>query len=191
MQPPSPEDVFSEMIERAQTGNPEALEQLFRVSYPRLRRMATRLLSDPDAAEDAVQNTALRLSQNIGQLMAPAAFWGWARTTLRREAIQSMRRSHRTSGASTSIDIIELRDPAPVPEEALITRDEIAQSLTRLPGDDRRLLDMHYWSELEVKEIAATLGIAVGAVKTRLFRARNRLRELLCEPEVGLNVPAR
>jgi len=187
----SSDDVSSAMIERAQRGDAEALEQLLRLSYPRLRRKATRLLKDPDAAEDAVQNTVLRLSQNIGQLIAPAAFWSWAGTTLRREAIQSIRRSHRTSGTSTSIDTIELQDPAPVPEETIIARDEIARSLRRLPGDDRRLLDMHYWNELEVKEIAATLGIAVGAVKTRLFRARNRLRELLCEPEISLNMPAR
>jgi RNA polymerase sigma-70 factor (ECF subfamily) len=67
--------------------------------------------------------------------------------------------------------------------EAVLLEEEMDRYLRQMRNDDRNLLGLFYWREFEVTEIAEILGVAVGAVKVRLFRARNRLRELLVESE--------
>jgi len=181
--PPTPIELLAR---RARAQDAAALEELLRLCRPGLVRHATRLIRDRDAAQDVVQETLLRLHANIGQLLEPAAFWVWARTILHRETIDYFHKEKRYVR-----DDVELRtvgqeiEPDPVATSRLTER-EMDWYLRRLPNEDRDLLGLFYWREFEVKEIAAMLGVAVGAAKVRLFRARNRLRALLAEGEPEL-----
>jgi RNA polymerase sigma-70 factor (ECF subfamily) len=181
--PPTP---IEQLARRARAQDAQALEELLHLSRPGLLRLASRLIRDRDAAQDVVQETLLRLHANIGQLAEPAAFWVWARTILHREAFDYFHREKRYVH-----DSIELRDAREElehdeDEASRLTQKEMDWYLRRLPNQDRDLLGLFYWRELEVKEIAAMLGVAVGAAKVRLFRARSRLRELLVESEPEL-----
>lgn len=174
------------LARRARAREAGALEELLRASRPGLLRHASRLVRDRDAAQDIVQETMLRLHANIGQLVEPAAFWVWARTILHREAIDYFHKERRYVH-----DSVELRDAGQELEydqlaASRLTQKEMDWYLRRLPSADRDLLGLFYWREYEVREIAAMLGVAVGAAKVRLFRARSRLRELLAESEPEL-----
>ena len=171
---------------RARARDVEALDDLLRLARPGLLRHASRLIRDRDAAQDVVQETLLRLHANIGKLQEPAAFWVWATTILHREAIDHYHKEKRYVH-----DVVELRNAGQELEydqvlASRLTQKEMDWFLRRLPNEDRDLLGLFYWREYELKEIAAMLGVAVGAVKVRLFRARRRLRALLVESEFGL-----
>ena len=173
------------LVVRARCGDTDALEQLLRASYPPLLRTALRLLRDDDAAQDVVQETLIRIARRLDQLAEPAAYPGWARTILRRETQEYFRRRQRNPLDGFEYDDSRL-EVLPDEPSAFAPSEEMDQCLGLLRRDDRSVLDLHYWGGLEASEIAAGLGIAVGAVKTRLFRARNRLRDRLCELESTL-----
>jgi RNA polymerase sigma-70 factor (ECF subfamily) len=174
------------LARRAREKDTRALEELLRICRPGLVRHASRLIRDRDAVQDVVQETLLRLHANIGQLLEPAAFWVWAKTILHREAIDYFHKEKRYVH-----DAVELRDAGQELEydqleASRLTQKEMDWYLRRLPNADRDLLGLFYWREYEIKEIAAMLGVAVGAAKVRLFRARSRLREMLAESEAEL-----
>jgi len=169
------------LVLKAQRGDRAALEQLLRDSYPALRRVASRLVRNRDAAQDVVQETAAKVAQNIEQLSKPSAFSSWAYTILRREVVELSRKRKRNPGESISYDDTELAVPSADPPPPFEASEEMTQCLRRLQKDDREVLDLHYWHGLEVREIGAMRGIAAGTVKVRLFRARYRLRDLLCK----------
>lgn len=170
----------------ARAGDAGALEELLCLSRPGLMRLASSLVRDRDAAQDIVQETLLRLHLNIAQLLEPAAFWTWAQTILRREAFDHFKTEKRYQH-----DSVECHETAggSEPDESVgsqLMQQEMDFYLRRLRKEDLNLLGLFYWREFEVGEIAETLGIAVGAVKVRLFRARNRLRDLLMDSELEL-----
>jgi RNA polymerase sigma-70 factor (ECF subfamily) len=179
-------EAMTRRVIRAQHGDVAALEQLLHDRRPGLARLAARLCRNEDVAQDVVQETLLKLALNLHRLDTPGAFQSWSLTILRREVIDHARRQQRSLGEGVSYDDARTDMATVDRDRARLERLEIAQCLRRLARDDRRVLSLHYWWGLEVKEIAARLGIAVSAVKTRLFRARNRLREHLCESELNL-----
>lgn len=169
------------LARRARAQEDGALEELLRISRPGLLRQAARLVGDADAAQDIVQETLMRLHANIGKLVEPAAFWVWATTILRREANDYFHKEKRY--VHDSVDRGDgWPEPADDPDRSAGSREmreEMDGYLRRLRHEDRNLLSLFYWREFDVAEIAAMHGVAVGAVKVRLFRARNRLRDLL------------
>lgn len=171
------------LARRARAQDSAALDELLRVSRPGLLRHASRLVRDTDAAQDVVQETLMRLHASIGQLQEPAAFWVWAKTILQREAFDHFHKEKRY--VHDSVDSMESASEPEIDQhgEAVLLEEEMDRYLRQMRNDDRNLLGLFYWREFEVTEIAEILGVAVGAVKVRLFRARNRLRELLVESE--------
>lgn len=178
--------VMEERVVQAQNGDRDALEDLLRDDYPRLMRLASSLIRDKDAAQDVLQESLIKVADKLTQLREPSAFSRWTQTILRREAFEFFRRQQRSPTEDAAYDDARLADPAAEAEPAVPAYVDLEHCLRRLRNDDRRVLNLHYWWGLETREIAAILGIAAGAVKTRLFRARARLRELLCEPGMTL-----
>ena len=186
MQNPDSPTAMEQLARRARAGDAGALEALLRLARPGLMRVASQLIRDRDAAQDVVQESLLRLHINIGQLVEPAAFWVWARTILRREAYDYLRKEKRYlhEPADCYDAAFEFAADDSVGSESL--RQDMDRHLRRLRQEDLNLLSLFYWREFEVAEIAGILGVAVGAVKVRLFRARNRLRDLLVESELEI-----
>jgi RNA polymerase sigma-70 factor (ECF subfamily) len=170
----------------ARAGDAGALDELLCLSRPGLMRLASSLVRDRDAAQDIVQETMLSLHLSIAQLLEPAAFWTWAQTILRREAFDYFRTEKRYQ--HDSVECCEAAAGSGPDEsvESQLLKQEMDFYMNRLRKDDLNLLGLFYWRDFEVGEIAETLGIAVGAVKVRLFRARNRLRELLMDSDLEL-----
>lgn len=173
------EDIQDELLVlQCQEGDSEALRTLIARWQPRFARLAWRLTSEREAARDVVQDAWLAIVRGLGRLDDPARFRPWAyrivknkcadwvrRRATRRSAMEQLREhaTHTvTDDEPNSGDISRLRD-----------------AMARLPDEQRMILSLHYSEEMGIVEIAAVLNVPVGTVKSRLFHARNRLKEAL------------
>ena len=132
----------------------------------RLYRAALAILGDPHEAEDAVQDAFVTyLEKAPGDLENPAA---WLMRVLVNGCKSRLRLAWR--------QVAPLPDtlPAPSPEE----REEL-EELWQLPTEERAAIHLFYYEGYSTREIAAMTGVAEGTVRSRLSRARERLRALL------------
>ena len=137
-------------------------------------RVALHSLGTPQVADDAVQEVFLRLYQRAEPFDSPEHLRRWLlRVTLNycRDVLKSPWRRRRVSLES-------------LPELPAFQREEervLYQTVMSLPEKYRTVLDLFYYEELSVREIAALLHIEVSAVTTRLSRARGKLKDALGE----------
>jgi RNA polymerase sigma-70 factor (ECF subfamily) len=150
-------------------------------------RVACRLTNSTAAAEDITQECFL------GLLNAPGRFdpsKGSLRTYLY-GAVRNHARKHRgLRDGEVDLDETEI-DEAPEPSRAFLQMEQsqvIQQAISTLPPQQREALILSQYEELPLAEIAVILGIDVGAVKSRLHRARARLRRILTPYLQGSNV---
>ena len=137
---------------------------------------AARSILDSDAdAEDAVSEALLRAWQSFGRLKNDAALRAW----LLKIVVNCACELRKKQGRVTYTDELERLAGAAEEEPAHGLR----EAVLRLPEEQRAAAVLYYYEELSVAETAKTLGVAQGTVKSRLSRARERLRELLNEEE--------
>lgn len=189
-----------ELLERARSGEPAALDALFAQHRDRLRRaVALRLdrrLAGRIDVSDVLQETYLEATRRLPQYLArpamPFGLWlGW----LAREQVLTAHRRHLLADkravsreipplpADASAQFARaLAGPAPSPSQALAA-DELAErlrlALGQLEDDERDLLLWRHFEQLTNREIAQLLGITEAAANKRYIRALGRLRGLL------------
>jgi RNA polymerase sigma-70 factor, ECF subfamily len=161
----------------------DRFQALCRALRPDLLRFAFWLSRDLALAEDVVQETMLRAWKARDSLKDESAVKPWLLTIVRREYARSFERKR-----FPTVDVDELiarEEPmlAAAQDESLA---EIRSALFKLPEEYREPLVMQVLLGYTTAEIAAELGLTNGAVLTRLFRGRKRLREL-CGEDTGLD----
>lgn len=134
----------------------------------------------PDDAEDFTAETFLRAVRAADRYdPARAAVQTWL-LTIARNVLLDERRSARVR-LRVGVDLLrDLAMDEPSPEERMLRREEVGAAMSamgRLGAEDRELLSLRYGSELEVAELAAMFDLPAGTVRTRLWRAMDRLRE--------------
>lgn len=139
----------------------------------RLFRTAWLLTGDWHLAEDLVQETLGKVYRVWTTRRRPDDPIAYARTALVRTFITHRRR--RGSGERPTDAVPEL--PGREPDVAL--RVTLLDALARLDAKDRAVLVLRYWEDRSVDETAAELGLSAGAVRSRCFRALDRLRDVL------------
>jgi RNA polymerase sigma-70 factor (sigma-E family) len=147
--------------------------EIYEASYRRLVAQAYAVVGDRVEAEDAVQEAfarAVAAGDKFRRVDNPEA---WLRTVALNVARRRWRRARMFGSLSQ-----RLATPADVPG---ISEDHVAvvEALRALPFQQRETVALFYLGDLSVQEIAATLGVAVGTVKSRLNRGRLALAELL------------
>lgn len=163
------------LIMAAQTGDVTAISRLLAVCQADARRYAYRHCQASDV-DDAVQESLLVVSRKVKGLKAAAAFSSWLFTVIKRECrkLERMMFKH---------------DPLPdeMAEEQMLCRDDtalridLAKALESLPAHYLEVVLLRDFEELTIAEIAERLGEQQGAVKSRLHRARELVREyMLC-----------
>ena len=137
-------------------------------------------LATADEAEDLTAETFLRAVQHAARFdPSRASAVTWLVTIARRVLIDHVR-SVRVRRHVTLDELRDLPAEGPSPEERMLRREQVAgvlDAMAQLSAEDRELLSLRFGGELEIPEIAATLGVRVGTVRTRLWRALDRLRE--------------
>jgi RNA polymerase sigma-70 factor (sigma-E family) len=154
------------------------LEQLYQDSYHTLLRLAVLLTGDRGAAEDAVQDAFVGFWRRVEALDNPQAAKGYLRTAVVNNS-RSVLRRRRTA----TKHLRELRQPDPPGADSALLADardeELRLAVGRLPRRQREVVVLRYWSELSLAEVAETLGVSVGTVKSSASRALDTLEQSL------------
>ena len=174
------------LVRRAKDGDLRAFEQLMLAHNHRIFRTIYRITGNREDTEDRVQETFLRAYRGLHQFQANSKFSTWLTRIAVNQALMCLRK-RRSSDISldqpiaqdnkpVSIDIQEWR-PNPEQEYA---RSEVSaklyQELSTLPQNVRSVFVLHHVHEYTTEETALKLGITVAAAKSRVVRARRRLR---------------
>ena len=169
-----------DVLRRAQEGDPEAFRSLVEAYTPLAWRLACSLLGDPLAAEDAVQEAWVDVWRALPRFRVERSFRPWL-TTLVANRCRSMRRRRSVPTIALHealVDDIPDRESAtdaPAPDDDA----DLAAALRRLPAEQRQVLRLRYFADLELAEIALVTGLPLGTVKSRLHRALAALRSSL------------
>jgi len=163
------------LVERAGKGDRDAFAVLARAAGARLDAAARLILRDRELARDAVQEALIRAWRDLPGLRDPERFDAWLHRLIVNAAIDEARRRRRrvVEVALTPIDVRSSQDDI----GRLVDRDELDQALSRLTPEHRALVVLHYYLGMPLPEAAASLGISLGAAKSRLHRAMGSMRQ--------------
>lgn len=178
---------------RLRNGDFDALAGLMQRYQHRLYRYLLRIVCDSGAAEDLFQQTWLRVLQRIQKYDPQRSFEGWLFSVAHNIAIDYVRRRRpqslealTASGAMQS-DLARSADTGAL--DQLLSReraDRMLELVASLPVLFREIITLRFEEEMKLEEIAATLALPIGTVKTRLHRAMKALRQLFAEsPKTG------
>jgi RNA polymerase sigma-70 factor, ECF subfamily len=183
----------------ASTPDCDQIEEFTRVItrlLPAFHRIALRRLGNIADAEDAVQDALLSAYRHLDQFKGDAKFSTWLTAIVINSAGSKLRRHLRHVHISLGVEdqtsnyhalSLSLSDRRPNPEE-ICRRLEIADRLLRLSKGLspklQRAFELHYVYGLNTKEMANTLGLSNSAVKTRLSRARGRLKRIVQKQKI-------
>jgi len=175
----------SEWIERARRGDASAFEELVRQYQEIAFRTAYLVVGDADEARDAAQEGFLRAHAALGRFRPGAEFRPWLLRIVA-NAARNRRRSasRRADLAQRAFRDAASGDAAPSPEVLLLAaerRDELLAAINRLQVEDRLVITLRWFLELNEEEMAGVLDCPRGTVKSRLSRATARLRSALGE----------
>ncbi len=162
-----------DLVEQASRGDRDAFDALVAAAVHRLLPIAYRILRDAGRAEDAVQVALLDAWRDLPRLRDPDRFEAWLRRLLVNACYDEARRE-RTFRASLTVIPLE---PASADASADVAdRDQLERAFRRLPVDHRTVVVLHHYADLPVAEVASTLGIPIGTVKSRLHHAMRGLK---------------
>jgi RNA polymerase sigma-70 factor (ECF subfamily) len=170
----------AEYIELAKNGDQEAFTQIVEMYKNPVYNMCYRMLSNPQAAEDAAQETFWRVYKNLNRYDSKRKFATWLLSIAAHYCIDQQRKKRLPSIDLSEIIEFSAEDPAPKPENVAIKNEfseEVQQQMAELNESDRAVLVLRYWHEMSEVEISETLRITKSAVKSRLHRARKHMAE--------------
>ena len=153
-------------ISLAKKGDKEAFCSLIEANRNTIYRVAAAILSENDC-DDAVQEAVIKAYKNIAKLKDNALFKTW----LVRIVINESNRIYKKRKKYVSLNEVVVQDIA---AESQNTSD-VRQEVLRLEKDLRMVVLLYYYEDMSIKEIASSVGIPEGTVKSRLSRAREKL----------------
>ncbi|MBI3862620.1 MAG: sigma-70 family RNA polymerase sigma factor [Planctomycetia bacterium] len=172
------------LVCRAQEGDEEAFRALIAAYERRLLFFLRRTVNDEHAALDLLQDVWLIVFRKIRRLKSPAAFRVWIYQIAHDRAVSQVRRERREDdvleAAASDAEIIA------VDEFAQVDRADLVRNcLDRLPQEQRILLTLRFLEDLDLIELAETVRVPVGTIKSRLHYAKQAMRQMLKEYEHG------
>ena len=175
------------LVTAAQAGDTEAVDTLIRRHQARIFNFALALTANSADADDLAQETFVRAFRGLRRFRGESSFRNW----LYRIAANAARSRHGKRARQAAVwdarveaDDLAERHPAGAGssvEQTMMQRQALDRALASLPAQMRAAVVLRDVEGLEYREIAATLGIPVGTVMSRIFRARRLLRPMLAE----------
>jgi RNA polymerase sigma factor (sigma-70 family) len=179
----------------AGSGDAAEFERLLRPHVPALYRSAYRWTGAVDHAEDLVQQLLVRLFPRLAELRALEQVRPWALRVMYRIFVDELRRTRASPvqfGADAADDGAGAEDeawldPGPEPAELVeqqLTQERLLRAWEQLGEEHRAVLSMHDIEDYTLPELAQIMDIPLGTLKSRLHRARARLRALLAAERI-------
>jgi RNA polymerase sigma-70 factor (ECF subfamily) len=188
---PNRKDPDGDLVVRAQAGDRDAFGRLVLQHKASISRIIFRIIKNREDAEDEVQETFLRAYRGLRGFRGNSKFTSWLTRIAVNQALMCLRKRHHRNisldhaveceGESLNHDIPEWR---PNPEQCYSQKEthlNLNEELTALPHGLRAALILKHLYGYTTKDIAERLGISVPAVKSRVLRARRRIRAQLNE----------
>jgi RNA polymerase sigma-70 factor (ECF subfamily) len=173
----SPFDIeLDEMtLARARRGNLRACETIYRRFQQPAYSVAFRICSCRETAQEVVQDAFITAFRKLRQFRGDAPFWGWLRRVVVNHAISTIRRESR----AVTVEFQDYHLPAGSEQRPAGLARDLETALGRLDREDRAVVWLHDVEGYNHREIAGFFGKTESFSKTRLSRARAKLRELL------------
>lgn len=185
---------YARLVRDAAAGDREAMEQLLVRAQEVAYRVSLLVCGHREDAEDVMQDALVKTYQYVNRIQDPEAFRTWLYRTVRNACLMTRRRrvgeperyesieSERDDRREGSPPAIEVEDRARAADDLLIDAwigDRLRRALQHLPRSYRAIVVLREIEGLSTKEVASLTGISEANVKTRLHRARTRLRKEL------------
>ncbi len=180
LEPQSDESLLDRLTHRDATALDELYARYGRIAFA----LAYRVLDDPEGAEDAVQEAFLAIWRHADSYQpSRGSVRSWLLTVVRNRAIDLLRARESRPKAGPSLDeMIALASPGGDPADDALRRveaDTIRTALASLPDEQRRTVELAFFSGLSYPEVAEAMRAPLGTVKSRMRLAMERLRGLL------------
>ncbi len=167
------------LIARLRGGDKLALQALYARHNVKIHRFVLRLVRDEAAAEDVVSEVFVDLWRN------PAAFEGrsevstWLLAIARNKALSLLRKKKDGEIDDEALAAIEDESDDPEIVAQKKSKGELLRAcLARLSAEHREVIDLVYYHDKSIEEVAAIVGVPEGTVKTRMFHARKKLADI-------------
>ena len=180
-------DLDELLLRRAQSGDPEAFEQLIGPLEQLVWRICWHYTGNREAAEDCGQETMIRIWRSLESYRGDCALESWIYRIAANCCMDFLRKKKRDQ----SVSVEPLReqgfdpaDPSPGTEDRVVAEDEhrrLRIAITELPDDQLEALILTQLEKISYEEAARMLGVSEGTVKSRVNRAKARLKEILSE----------
>lgn len=180
------------LIQRCQAGDMKAAEVLFRRYHAPIHALVSRMLREAPETEDLVQETFLKAFKGIGGFKGNSSFKTWLYQIATNTCLNHLAKAERKyQHDSLDTPLSEDRDMtlgdrlasnAPTPHEVAQTQEvyrRVEEAIGRLSPEYRSVLVLRDLQDLSYEEVAETLGINLGTVKSRLARARRQVQKWL------------
>jgi RNA polymerase sigma factor (sigma-70 family) len=167
-----------ELLDAWQAGDEDAGEALLGKYFEPLARFFRNKVMH--GAEDLVQRTLLGCLEGHTRFRRESSFRTFLFSVARNVLLEHLRTQRRAQHRHTDFSVSSLFDLDPTPSQVIAHEQEeqiLLEALRRLPVDLQLALELFYWEEMTIAELAVVLQIPAGTVKSRLFRARQQLRE--------------
>jgi len=182
-------------IRQAQQGIEEAVNEIYESMYKRVYYFALKMVGSENDAEDVVQETFISAFKALPNLEKIESFQSWLFQITANKSRNLLRKNKKVETVDASGDDEtneEFIEKQPDREENLIPEDALDNEakkkiilgiINSLPDNQKECVMMFYYSEMGVKEIAETLGVSEGTVKSRLNYARQKIKDGILETE--------
>lgn len=177
--------MFRKLLSHKKAEKNNVHKMLYEMFYDKAYRTAYFITQDKHLTDDIVQETFIKVFENIEKLQDYSKIEGWISTITRNTAIDFLRKQNKWNEMITS-DVIHMNkhkmtENYSVVEskvEMLLTMEEIKEALQHLAAIHREIFLLKIIENLSDNEIAEQLNISVGTVKSRYFRAKEQMRRL-------------
>jgi RNA polymerase sigma-70 factor (ECF subfamily) len=168
------------LLESIAAGEKAAMHVLYARHNVRVYRFILRIVSDASVAEDLVSQVFLDVWRTAGQFEGRSQVSTWMLAIARFKALTALR--NRRHEELDQDEVMQIADGGDTPEAAMDrsqTSSTLRQAIALLSPAHREIIDLVYYHEKSVEEVAQIIGIPQATVKTRMFYARKHLGELL------------
>jgi RNA polymerase sigma-70 factor (ECF subfamily) len=168
------------LVEAIAAGDKNALQVLYRRHHVKIYRFALRFIRDEATAEDVVSEVFIDVWRQAGRFECRSQVSTWLLAITRNKALSMLRRRAETSLDEEVAEFIE--DAADNPEVTMQKQERSAilrSCLEQLSPAHREIIDLVYYHEKSIDEVAEVIGVPANTVKTRMFYARKRIGEMM------------
>jgi RNA polymerase sigma-70 factor, ECF subfamily len=168
------------LIQSIAASDKHAMQILYARHNVRVFRFLLRFVADRSAAEDLVSEVFLDVWRQAGRFRGQSQVSTWLLAIARNKALSALQRRSTEELDQDAVGAIE--DPQDNPEVTMQNRQKteiLLNCLTQLSPAHREVIDLVYYHERSIDEVAAIIGVPQNTVKTRMFYARKRIAELM------------